>query len=267
MSEQTAAVGPVHLAISAGVATITLDSPSNRNALSRALVAGLLDALRRAEAGTSSGDVRSIVLTHTEPVFCAGADLKERAQGGSGGSDKMVEVMRRLMDAPVPTIAAVKGPVRAGGIGLMASCDLVVVRRDITFALTEVRLGLAAAIISVPIFRRSSPSKLAAAFLTGETFDADSARDAGLVTHVTEHVDATVQRLCEGIAAGAPGAVATTKELLAHAFESDPAERDAALERMRVLSDTLFASDEGREGMASFAEKRRPAWQRAAAAI
>lgn len=251
----------VHLDIAGGVATITLDSPGNRNALSRALVGGLREALDEAERGTSSGAVRSIVLTHTDPVFCAGADLKERAANGPGGSEHVVEVMQRLMDVPVPTIAAVKGPVRAGGIGLMSSCDLVVVHRDITFALTEVRLGLAAAMISVPIFRRSSASKLTAAFLTGETFDAEFARDAGLVTHVTEHVDAVVERICGDILLGAPGAVAHTKAILARAFGTDTAARDAEFEAMRLLSDQLFSSDEGREGMASFAEKRPPSWQ------
>jgi enoyl-CoA hydratase/carnithine racemase len=256
---------PVRLDVARGVATITLDSPENRNALSRALVGGLLDALVAAHAGSLDGTVRAIVLTHTEPVFCAGADLKERSTtapaGGRGGSEQMVEVMQRLMDAPVPTIAAVKGPVRAGGVGLMASCDLVVVHRDITFALTEVRLGLAAAIISVPIFRRAAPSKLSAAFLTGEPFDATFAREAGLVTHVADDVDAAVAALCAGIALGAPGAVSATKGLLAHAYETDRAARDTRFEEMRLLSDELFASDEGREGMASFVEKRRPAWQ------
>jgi enoyl-CoA hydratase/carnithine racemase len=256
---------PVRLEVDRGVATITLDSPENRNALSRALVAGLLDALVDAERGTADGTVRAIVLTHTPPVFCAGADLKERSTtapgGGRGGSEQMVDVMRRLMDAPVPTIAAVNGPVRAGGVGLMASCDLVVVHRDITFALTEVRLGLAAAIISVPIFRRAAPSKLAAAFLTGEPFDAAFARDAGLVTHVVDDVEATVDGLCAGIALGAPGAVTATKGLLAHAYAADTAARDRRFEEMRLLSDELFGSDEGREGMASFVEKRRPSWQ------
>ena len=118
------------------------------------------------------------------------------------------------MDAEVPTIAAVDGPARAGGIGLMASCDLVVVQRDLTFALTEVRIGVAAAIISVPILRRASGSRLAAAFLTGEPFDAAFARDVGLVTHVADDVAATVAALCDGIRMGAPRAVAETKRML-----------------------------------------------------
>jgi len=261
VSEQSEQYGPVRLDVERGVATVTMDSPANRNALSRAMVGGLLDALDAAERAAGTGAVRAIVLTHTAPVFCAGADLKERAAGVPGGSETMVEVMRRLMDSPLPTIAAVKGPARAGGIGLVAACDLSVVRRDIDFALTEVRIGVVAAVVAVPIFRRASPSKLAAAFLTGETFDATHAREAGLVTHVVGDVDATVAELCAGVRLGAPGALAVTKTLLREAFDGDGTARDAAFERMRELSDSLFAGPEAREGMAAFAEKRPPAWQ------
>ena len=247
----------VHVAVDDAVATITLDSPANRNALSRQLVDDLNRALDVAEAGVD-GSVRAVVVTHVPPAFCAGADLKER-RTGAPDSSPMVRALRRLMDAEVPTIAAVDGPARAGGIGLMASCDLVVVRRDLTFALTEVRIGVAAAIISVPILRRASGSRLAAAFLTGEPFDAPFARDVGLVTHVADDVQATVATLCDGIRMGAPRAVAETKRML----RTVPGlERDDAFERMRALSDELFAGPDAAEGMAAFAEKRPPAWQR-----
>ncbi|MET0325475.1 MAG: enoyl-CoA hydratase-related protein [Ilumatobacteraceae bacterium] len=247
----------VHVAVGDGVATITLDSPANRNALSMRLVADLNAALDVAEAGIGDGSVRAIVVTHVPPAFCAGADLKER-RSGPPDSAPMVGALRRLMDAEVPTIAAVKGPARAGGIGLMASCDLVVVQGDLTFALTEVRIGVAAAIISVPILRRASGSRLAAALLTGEVFDAAFARDVGLVTHVTEDVDGTVAALCAGIRMGAPRAVAETKRLL----RTVPTmERDEAFENMRRLSDVLFQSPDAAEGMAAFAERRPPSWQ------
>ena len=251
------AVELVHLDISSGVATITLDSPDNRNALSTALVAGILDALDGAEAGIADGSVRTIVLTHVAPAFCAGADLKERRKGVPD-STPIVTCFRRLMDAPVPTIAAVDGPARAGGIGLLASCDLVVVRSGVVFALTEVRIGVAAAIISVPILRRANHSKLAAAFLTGEPFDAVAARDAGLVTHVTDDVAGTVAELCAGIRMGAPRAVAETKHLLRLV---PTLERDEAFARMGALSQALFSTPDAAEGMAAFAEKRPPSWQ------
>ena len=237
-----------------GVATITLDSQHNRNALSSQLIRELGECLDDAEAAGA----RAIVLRHEGPAFCAGADLKERAAAsGPADSSPMVDVMRRLMDTGRPTIAAVDGAVRAGGIGLMASCDLIVVDRSVTFALTEVRIGVAAAIISVPILRRVPPGKIAAAMLTGEVFDADEARSIGLVTHVSDDVAATVAALCDGIRAGAPRAVRETKQLLHRVPTLD---RDAAFDEMRALSDELFAAPDAQEGMAAFREKRRPVW-------
>ncbi len=241
----------VHTDISGGVATITLDSPGNRNALSRQLVTELNDALTRAE----QPDVRVVVLTHTPPVFCAGADLKERATGGSdaqAAGNPMAGAIERLGTMAAPTIAAVDGPVRAGGVGIMAACDLVVVNASVTFAFTEVRIGVAPAIISVPILARCGWSKLAAPFLTGETFDAATAKDMGLVTHVTDDVPATVAQLVRGVLAGAPGAVATTKRVLR--------QQQPDMAAMTELSHQLFQSEEAAEGMRAFAEKRAPSW-------
>ena len=254
MSEPSDINELVRLELDDGVATITLDSQHNRNALGQRLIAELGDRLDEAEAG----DARVIVLRHEGPAFCAGADLKERAaDDGPVDSTPMVAVMRRLMETPRPTIAAVEGAVRAGGIGLMASCDLIVVRDDVNFALTEVRIGVAAAIISVPILRRVRAAKIAAAMLTGETFSADDARDMGLVTHVTDDVPAQVAALCDGVRAGAPRAVAETKRLLQRVPTLD---LDQAFDEMRRLSDELFRSPDAAEGMAAFREKRSPVW-------
>ena len=240
-----------------GIATITLDSQHNRNALSRQLLGDLHRSLDEAE----TAEVRAIVLTHRGPAFCAGADLKERATAGSAPADSspFVGALERLMDAACPTIAAVNGAVRAGGIGLMASCDLVVVHDSTTFALTEVRIGVAPAIIAVPILRRVPPSRIAAAMLTGETFDAESARQMGLVTHVSGDVVSTVDDLCDGILRGAPTAVAATKRVL-HSVAT--MERSAAFEAMAELSNELFNGPDAAEGMAAFAEKRLPNWSR-----
>lgn len=244
----------VRLDVADGIGTITLDSQHNRNALSRQLIAELAGCLDVAETAA----VRAIVLRHEGPAFCAGADLKERA-GLSGPPDSrpMVDVMRRLMDTPRPTIAAVEGAVRAGGIGLMASCDLAVVAPSVTFALTEVRIGVAAAIISVPILRRVAAGKIAAAMLTGEPFDAAHACEIGLVTHVSDDVPATVRTLCEGVLLGASRAVAETKRLL---HRVPGLARDDAFDEMRALSDELFAGPDAAEGMRAFAEKRAPVW-------
>jgi enoyl-CoA hydratase len=244
----------VRLELDDGVATITLDSQHNRNALSRRLIAELGDRLDLAEAA----EARAIVLRHEGPAFCAGADLKERAvDDGPLDSTPMVTVMRRLMETPRPTIASVEGAVRAGGIGLMASCDLIVVRDDVNFALTEVQIGVAAAIISVPILRRVPSGKIAAAMLTGEVFSAEDAREMGLVTHVTDDVPAQVAALCDGVRAGAPRAVAETKRMLRRVPTLDV---DTAFDEMRRLSDDLFRGPDAVEGMAAFREKRTPVW-------
>lgn len=238
-----------------GIATITLDSQHNRNALSRQLLADLHRSLDEAEAA----DVRAIVLTHRGPAFCAGADLKERAASGSAPADSspFVGALKRLMDAACPTIAVVNGAVRAGGIGLMASCDLVVVHDSTTFALTEVRIGVAPAIIAVPILRRVAPSRIAAAMLTGEAFNAEVARQMGLVTHVSSDVVSTVDDLCDGILRGAPAAVAATKRVL-HSVAT--MERDVAFAAMATLSNEMFNGPDAAEGMAAFAQKRLPNW-------
>lgn len=238
-----------------GVAWITLDSPANRNALSRQLIAELHEAIDAAEAA----DARAIVLGHSGTTFCAGADLKERSDGPVD-STPMVRALQRLSDGPIPSIAVVNGAVRAGGVGLMASCDLVVVHSATTFAFTEVRIGVAAAIISVPILARVNPSLLTAPFLTGEAFDASEARAMGLVTHVSDDVDATVGHLVDGLLEGAPAAVAATKALLRRV---PTLPRPEAYEEMRRLSEALFQSADAAEGMAAFREKRKPAWAQA----
>ena len=242
----------VHTNVVDGIATITLDSQTNRNALSRQLLDELHAGIDLAEAEHA----RAIVLRHEGPAFCAGADLKERSDAPAD-SRPFVNALERLMDTERPTIAAVDGAVRAGGIGLMAACDLVVVHESTTFALTEVRIGVAAAIISVPILRRVPAGKIAAAMLTGERFDAAEARSIGLVTHVSDDVAATVGELLAGIRAGAPRAVAETKRMLG-LVPSLP--RDEAFEAMRDLSDELFAGPDAAKGMAAFAEKRSVVW-------
>ena len=236
----------VDVATVGGITTITLDSPANRNALSQQLLADLHAALDEAERLSA----RVIVLTHTPPAFCAGADLKERSTGNVD-STSFVRAIDRLGTIAAPAIAAITGPVRAGGIGIMAACDLVVVNPSITFAFTEVRIGVAPAIITAPILQRCGWSKLAGPYLTGEVFDAARALDMGLVTHIADNVDATVAGLCRDLLLGGPRALAATKALL---------RRPHTMAELQKLSEAMFTSDEGREGMASFAEKRPPRW-------
>ena len=236
----------VNIAVVDEIATITLDSPANRNALSQQLLADLHESLDAAEQAAA----RVVVLTHTAPAFCAGADLKERATG-KVDSSSFVQAIERIGQMSAPVVAAVDGPVRAGGIGLMAACDLVVVSSSITFAFTEVRIGVAPAIITGPILQRCGWSKLATAYLTGDAFGTTAALDMGLITHVTEDVAASVAELAGKLLLGGPNALAATKALLRGTH---------TMAELQAVSESLFLSEEGREGMAAFAEKRTPRW-------
>lgn len=236
-----------------GAATLTLDSQHNRNALSTQLIAELGAALDAAD----QADTRVLVLGHSGPSFCAGADLKQRAADGVPDSSPFIALLERLMDARYPTIAAVDGAVRAGGLGLMAACDLIVVNPAVSFALPEVRIGVAPAIVLVPLLRRVAPSQLAATTLAGEPIDAAAALRIGLVTHVDDDVAGCVDRLASAIGLGAPHAVAESKAAL---WGLDVSDRTAAFSAMQQLSESLFRSADAQEGMRAFAEKRRPAW-------
>jgi methylglutaconyl-CoA hydratase len=240
------------------VATITLDSPHNANALSRALVSELHSAL-----GGALGDpgVRVIVLTGAGRVFCSGADLKEATSSPTAAPRLMAGVIDRLWSSGKPVICRVNGAARAGGIGLVAACDIAIAPTPATFAFSEVRIGVAPAVISVPCLRRMSSRAAAEYFLTGEVFGAARAVEVGLLTKAVEpdELDAQTERYANMLLRGAPGALAITKALVREA-PTEPV--PAGLARMAELSASLFGGKEAREGMAAFADKRDPAWVR-----
>ena len=243
----------VILEITPQVATITLNSPNTRNALSSEFLRELLHAIERAgESGS-----RVIALTHTPPIFCSGLDLKQVA-GGTVDLSGLATVILALRKVRQPTIAVLTGAARAGGLGIMAACDLVIVAPSVNFAFTEVKLGAVPAAISVPILARVAWSSVAAAFITGQEFDAARALSIGLVTHVSEDPDITLQGLVELICAAGPEAVATTIKILRHAA-NDAYETN--LDEMRQLSEQVFESAEAREGITAFLEKRPPSWR------
>ncbi|MGH4015056.1 MAG: enoyl-CoA hydratase-related protein [Pseudonocardiaceae bacterium] len=236
-----------------GITTITLDSPANRNALSVRLRA----ELRRALEHTAEDDsVRVVVLDHTGPVFCSGMDLKEPADHGV---TELTRILEQLWTHPKPIVAKLAGPARAGGIGLVAAADIAVAAHGATFAFTEVRLGLVPAVISVTVLPRLLPRAAHELFLTGETFDATRAAGVGLLTSAVpaDHLDAEVARYTSMLAQGAPEALTLTKELLRRSPAPTMAEDFAELLH---LSAARFASEEGREGIRAFAEKRHPSW-------
>jgi len=242
-----------------GVATLTLDSPTNRNALSTALIEELLAALAAAGA---DGTVRAIVLSHTGPVFCSGADLKETAAAFGARKppiNRLGEVLTAIWESPKPVVARVAGPARAGGLGLIAAADLAVCSLDATFAFSEVRIGVIPAVISATVLRRLSPRAAAELYLTGATFDGARAERVGLVTAAVDaaEVDATVEGYLAALVRGAPNALAGAKELL-HRRKSDTFRDELA--GLTALSLAYFASDEGVEGISAFRDKREPNW-------
>jgi methylglutaconyl-CoA hydratase len=247
----------VHLDVAAGVATITLDSPANRNALSTQLRHEL-----RAHLDTALADdaARVLVLSHTGRVFCAGMDLKEARGAGAQqqGVREFPEILEVIWNSPKPVVARVAGPARAGGVGLVAACDIALAANEATFAFSEVRIGVVPAIISVTVLPRLLPRAAHELFLTGETFDATRAAAVGLVNSAVPAIglDAEVDRYVEMLRLGAPGALAATKEMLRTPRGTLGEQFDAMLE----LSAGFFAGDEGQEGMRAFAEKRPPAW-------
>jgi enoyl-CoA hydratase len=232
-----------------GIETLSLDSPETRNALSASLVRELADALAEC---AKDADVRAVVLTHTGNTFCAGADLRDPPP-----PDALVAVLRRIVELPKPVVARVTGHVRAGGLGLLAACDMAVGSTSATFAFTEVRIGVAPAVISLPVLPRTDPRALARYYLAGERFDAPEAARAGLLTVAAGDVDEALAPILDGLRRAAPEALAETKRLLT-ARVLETFDRDAA--DLTALSARLFGSAQAREGMTAFLERRDPAW-------
>jgi enoyl-CoA hydratase len=246
----------VDYAVDRAIATITLDNPDNRNALSSALVHAVTEHLGRA---VSDDAVRAVVLTHTGGTFCAGADLKEQAtEGGPAeGTRRMLNLLRTIVELSKPVITRVDGHVRAGGIGLVGASDIALAGPRTSFAFTEVRLGLAPAIISLTTLGRMSERAAARYYLTGETFDASAAAAAGLVTAAVEDVDAELATVCDALRACSPQGLAETKPLTTAEARTRFTDRARAAQS---LSQRLFESDEAREGMLAFLQKRTPPW-------
>ena len=239
----------VHYAVADRVATITLDSPHNRNALSRQLVTELAAQL---ETAAAAADVSVVLLRSAGRVFCSGADLTEASSGGmEEGTRAIVALQRTIVAMDKPVVVAVPGPVRAGGIGLVAAADVAIAAEEATFALTEVKLGLAAAIISLTVHHRMTPRAASLTTLGGEVFSGADAAAYGLVTKAVPatELDAAVAAVCASLATGAPQGLRESKRILNRDLV---ARIDALGEEMAVLSTRLFASDEAREAMTAF---------------
>ncbi|MFG2120796.1 enoyl-CoA hydratase family protein [Streptomyces sp. NPDC048710] len=232
-----------------GVETLSLDSTDTRNALSAPLVAELAEALT--DCGKDP-DVRAVVLTHTGTTFCAGADLRNPPD-----PDALVGLLRQIVELPKPVLARITGHVRAGGLGLLAACDIAAAATEATFAFTEVRIGVAPAVISLPVIPRTDPRALARYYLTGERFAPAEAVRLGLLTTTADDVDEALAPVLDGLRRSSPQALAETKQLLT-ARVLETFDRDAA--QLTALSARLFSTTHAREGMTAFLERREAAW-------
>jgi len=244
---------PTSCAIAGGVATITLDLPAKHNALTPELLDSLGDDLVRAGGDAA---VRVIVLTNTGPTFCAGADL-----GGGGAPPRydLVGLLRLIEESAKPVVGRIAGRCLGGGIGLAAACDISIAPADAQFRFSEVRLGVAPAIISVvclPKMRRSDAAEL---FLGGEPFDGRRAAEVGLITRAVEpaELDGAVASVVDSVLLGGPAALAAAKSLLARVPSMG---RDDAFAWTKSLSESLFASPEAAAGIAAFRDRRPPPW-------
>ncbi|MDG2304212.1 MAG: enoyl-CoA hydratase-related protein [Candidatus Binatia bacterium] len=238
--------------------TVTLADAENRNALGARLIQGLFDAIAAANA---DDDVRAVVITNEGSTFCAGANLKER-QGQTDYDDRgasFVDLLEAVQASPTPIIGRIAGHVVGGGNGLASSLDISIASEDVKFGFTEVRLGVAPAIISVVCLPKMRRGEAMEAFLRGNRFPSAKAAELGLITRAVpaDKLDAAVDEVVTDIKKGGPNALGFAKRLVYDVPEMDQA---AAFKSTSRLSAKLFRGTEAAEGVAAFLGKRKPSW-------
>ena len=249
---------------SGGVARVTLDRPEIRNAFDDALIAALASVLRELDADEG---VRAVVLAGNGPAFCAGADLNwMKRMAGYGYEQNLADaqalagMLKTLDRMAKPTIARVHGPAFAGGVGLVAACDIAVGSPEAKFCLSEAKLGLSPATISPYVVRVMGERAARRYFLTAEVFDAAEACRVGLLTAVSpsEKLDGEIDKILGHLAQGGPQALAKIKDLI-RTVASGPVDDSMIADTAKRIAE-IRVSAEGREGIASFLEKRKPSW-------
>ncbi len=247
-----------------GVARVTLDRPELRNAFDDALIAALTTAFL--DIGNDK-EIRVLVLAGNGPAFCAGADLNwMKRMAGYGFEENLADAralaarLATLDRLPKPTIARVHGPVFAGGTGLVAACDIAVGTPEAKFCLSEAKLGLSPATISPYVMRAMGERMARRYFLTAEVFDAAEAYRIGMLSALVspEQLDGVIDGIARHLLDGGPQAHARIKELI-RAVAGRPADDALAADTARRIAE-IRGSPEGREGIASFLEKRKAAW-------
>lgn len=247
------------------VATLHLNRPELHNAFDAALIQNLTDALHRVGADPT---VRAVVLAGTGASFSAGADLQWMRSMASATQEEnrldslaLAKLMRTLDELPKPTIARIHGAAFGGGVGLVACCDIAIAAEGARFGLTESRLGLLPAVISPYVIAAIGPRQARRWFATGEHFNAATAREIGLVHQVVaaDALDAAVNAQLELLAKAGPVAAGSAKVLVREVCAA-AGDRDGLDRANAGLIAALRASDEGREGLTAFLEKRAPSW-------
>ena len=241
-----------------GVMTATLTDVENRNALGAALVGGLREALVAANADPA---VRALVVTNEGSTFCAGANLKERSRspGRISGSGGLAELFHEIQTSPTPVVGRIAGHVMGGGNGLAAALDIAIAADDVKFGFTEVRLGLAPAIISVICLPKMRHGEAMEAFLRGHRFPASRAAQLGLISRAVPaaQLDAAVEEVLADLRKAGPTALGFAKRLV---YEVPRMSQQDAFAFTTRLSGELFAGEEAAEGMKAFLGKRSPSW-------
>jgi enoyl-CoA hydratase/methylglutaconyl-CoA hydratase len=243
----------VHLSVADSVATITLDSEHNRNALSKQLVTELVAHLTTANAESTA---KAILIRSAGTVFCSGADLTEATSGGMvDGAKAIVDLQRQIATAQKPVVVELGGPVRAGGLGIVGAADIVIAAESVTFQLTEVRLGLAAAVISISLIPRFTDRAAADLILTARKFDATEAVAVGLITRAVPDKDLAgeVTAVLTDLGKAYPQGLRESKKILNRDLV---ARIDALGDEVAAKSAELFGSDEAREAMTAFLNKK-----------
>lgn len=238
-----------------GVTTLTLADEENRNALGPDLIEELIGAIDAADADPG---VRVIVLTNQGSVFCAGANLKT-GNRGRAGAPTGIDLFTRFRTSPKPFVGRIHGHCVAGGMGLAAAMDIAVAIDSAKFGFTEVRIGVAPAMISVLCLPKMRPTDAAAAFMRGNRFLAPEAARLGLINDAVpaDEIDAAIAEIVDDLRLAGPNALAATKSLLGTVPGMSV---DDAFAWTAQLSADLFRQDEALEGMAAFREKRPPSW-------
>jgi methylglutaconyl-CoA hydratase len=247
-----------------GIARVWLDRPERRNAFNAELIAAVHETFASL---AEDQDLRAVVVAGRGPAFCAGGDLEWMRASGElthernvADAESAAAMFAAVDSCPVPVIARVHGAALGGGTGLACCCDIVLAREDARFGFTEVRLGLIPATIAPFALARIGRGQARALFLTGELFDAEHARAIGIAHEVhadDQALDAAVERALAGVLRGGPQAIRAAKALIAELRDGDPAGQSARA--ARALAERR-SSQEGREGIAAFLERREPDW-------